>query len=498
MKKLLSTIIITAFSFWSYSQCSVTITTPSDSVDCGGCFDLTAVGIAQDILLYEDFNNSTLGPGWSSNQSVMYNNPCGAPPDGSPSAWFGNQQSYPRFLETVDYDMTCGGDICFMMKYSTQGGSGSCEGPDLVNEGVSLQYSINGGTSWVTIFDHTVQNNGQDPFQTAWNEYCHTIPLAAQTISTRFRWIQLAASGAGNDHWGIDDVAVKGNLCNTYYYDWFADGTTDQADTNMCITQNTESYTVIFTDGISDTCSATIDMFGVIYPNLPQDTSICGFTNINLVSNPTGGSGNYDYLWSNGDTDNTLENATTNVYYIDIQDQTYPGCTASDTTIFEMYPNPEVNFDASPLCQGSLTNFTDLTVLPAGYNVGTWLWNFNNQGATSTDQNPSHQFSGVGTYNVKLSVVTEDGCVGDTTITLFIEPAPYADFSYINACEGQEVLFTNKSVGNYDNSKWYYTNGTDTVFSTDAGFIFPGTGPYDVNLVIEDANGECTSRCWPI
>ncbi|WP_107037818.1 PKD domain-containing protein [Brumimicrobium mesophilum] len=494
--KLLFTIVLVSFSFWTYSQCSVSITTQSDTVDCGGCFDLTAVGIAQDTLLFEDFNNSALGPGWTSSQTMMYTNPCGAPPDGSPSAWFGNQQPHPRDLTTVDYDMTCGGDICFMMKYATQGGSGSCEGPDLVGEGVSLQYSINAGVTWVTIFEHTVQNNGTDPYQTSWNEYCHTIPVAAQTTSTRFRWIQLATSGAGNDHWGIDDVAVKGNLCNTYYYDWFADGTTDLADTNLCIESNMETYNVIFTDGLTDTCTASIDMYGVILSNIPQDTSICGFVNIDLVSTPTGGSGNYSYLWNTGETSNTITNATTNLYTVFIQDQTYPSCTVTDTINFEMYPNPEVDFSASPLCQGSLTNFTDLTNLPAGYNVNQWQWNFDNNGATSTDENPSHQFSGVGTYDVKLNVVSDGGCVGDTTITIYIEPAPYADFTFTDGCAGEEVVFTNTSLGNFSNSTWYFTNGTigsDTIFSTDATFIFPEGGSFDVTLIIEDASGECTN-----
>ena len=37
------------------------------------------------------------------------------------------------------------------MVYSVQGGAAPCEGPDLANEGVSLQYSTNGGATWITI-----------------------------------------------------------------------------------------------------------------------------------------------------------------------------------------------------------------------------------------------------------------------------------------------------------------------------------------------------------
>ncbi|RYM31315.1 T9SS type B sorting domain-containing protein [Brumimicrobium glaciale] len=493
--KLIITILLLTFSYWSYSQCTVTIQTATDSVDCGGCFDLTAVGIAQDTLLYESFDNGALGPGWAANQPVMFNNPCGAPPNGSPTAWFGNLQGFPRYVETIDYDLTCGGDVCWLMMYAEQGSSGgiNCEGPDLPTEGVKLQYSINGGVSWVQIVDYPPLNNGYDPFQTAWNEYCEPIPLAAQTASTRFRWVQLAATTANTDHWGIDDVAVLGTICGTYYYDWNADGTTNLPDTNICITQNTETYNVIYTDGVQDTCYASIDMFAVMYPNLPNDTSFCGYVDLDIVSNPTGGTGTYDFLWNNGDTDNTIEDATTNIYYVDIVDGTYPGCTASDTIDFGMHPIPVVNFSASPLCQGALTNFIDSTVLPPGFNIDTWSWNFNNQGATSTLQNPSHLFSGVGTYNVKLKVTTEFGCVGDTTITYFIEPSPYSDFEFSAACEGEETEFTNESIGNFENSQWIFTSDTDTILSTDATFTFPGSGNYDVTLIIEDANGDCVS-----
>ena len=494
--KLIITFLLVGFSYWTYSQCSVTITTATDSVDCGGCFDLTAVGIAQDTLLSENFDSGSLGTGWVANQVPMFTNPCGAPPNGTATCWFGNQQTQPRFVETIDYDLTCGGDVCWMMKYAVQGSPGplnSCEGPDQANEGVKLQYSINGGATWVLIEDHPPLSNGTDPFQTNWNNYCETIPLAAQTASTRFRWYQSVGSNANFDHWGIDDVAVLGNLCNTYYYDWLVDGTTDQADTNFCITQNTDSYTVIYTDGVQDTCTATIDMFAVMYPNLPADTNFCGLIDIDLVSNPTGGTGTYSYLWNNGETDNTLESVTTGVYYIDIIDGTYPGCTATDTTNFEMYPNPVVNFSAAPLCQGSLTNFIDSTTLPPGFNLTNWNWDFNNQGSTSTDQNPSHLFTGVGIYNVRLDVVTEFGCTGDTTITFFIEPSPYADFDFTSACEGEETIFDNVSIGSFENSQWIFADDTDTILSTDATYSFPGSGNYDVTLIIEDANGDCVS-----
>ncbi len=478
------------FSYTAKSQCSVTIQAANDTVDCGSCFDLTAEGEAQDTLLNEDFNNSSLGPGWSSNQTVMYTNPCGAPPDNSPSAWFGDSQTQPRVLETIDYDMSCGGDICYMMKYSVQGGSGSCEGPDQPNEGVDLQYSTDGGATWTSIFYHTVVGGGTDPYQTSWNQYCQEIPPGAQTPSTRFRWYQDAGSGAGFDHWGIDDVAVLGTICGTYYYDWFADGTTNSADTNLCLSQNVDTYDVIFTDGLSDTCSASIDIYSAMAPNLPNDTSICGLIDTNIFSNPTGGSGDYSYQWNTNETDSFAASVSTGEYYVDMTDANYPNCTASDTMWIGIFPYPVADFEAFPLCDGVPTEFTDSTSISSG-SIASWDWDFDDLGSTSTDQNPTYQFSGIANYDVNLSVESDQGCTHDTTITIQIGPRPFADFDYDNACEDQEVPFENTSAGDYESIYWSFENGSDSITIEDPVHEFSGAGDFDVTLIAVDSSGAC-------
>jgi gliding motility-associated-like protein len=485
--------LLFAFNQSVNAQCTVTIETVSDSVDCGDCFNLEAVGSAEDELLNEDFNASSLGTGWFSNQTVMYTNPCGAPPDGSPSAWFGNAQTQPRILETIDYDVTCGGELCFDMMYAEQSGSGSCEGPDQANEGVKVQYSTDGGATWVTIFDHVPLAGGYDPYQTSWQEYCHIMPVGAQTTSTRFRWYQDAGSGAGFDHWGIDDVSITGQLCNTYYYDWSVNGITNGPDTTDCINGNEQDYTVIYTDGISDTCSATITMYSSLSPNLTPDTLICGLTDLDLLTNPTGGSGNYNYEWISGETSTEITIDSTNTYWVEITDVNFPGCVSRDSSLIEIYPSPVVDFSAFPLCQGSLTEFTDLTSLPPGTDVTGWNWSFDDNAATSNQQNPFHGFSGVGLYDVTLSVMTEDGCPGDTTLQIEIEPSPFANFDFDDVCVGEIVQFTNQSIGNYENLEWNFGETTDTLTGEEnPTYQYGVDGNYNVTLIVTDSAGVCS------
>ena len=76
--------------------------------------------------------------------------PCGTNPLGGPVLWFANGAPTPRRATTVPVDASCGGNICFDFRMETQGGTAGCDGPDLANEGIYLEYKIAGGT-WTQI-----------------------------------------------------------------------------------------------------------------------------------------------------------------------------------------------------------------------------------------------------------------------------------------------------------------------------------------------------------
>ncbi|MEX2485770.1 MAG: PKD domain-containing protein, partial [Brumimicrobium sp.] len=471
-------------------QLSIDSSLPSDTTDCGDCFTLTAIGEDDVPLLESNFNNNSLGPGWSSNVTVMYSNPCGAPPDGTPAAWFG-LGTQPREMETVDYNVSCGGEICFEMKYATQGGSGNCEGPDLVGEGVYLQYSTNGGATWINIQYHP-PNGGYDPQLTQWNEYCYNIPVAAQTNSTRFRWFQDVGSGAMFDHWGLDNIYVTGTNCGTFYYDWGADGSENVADTNVCLDGNEQTYNVIYTDGLSDTCSASITIYSDLQVELDADTLICGLTEIDLVPTTSGGSGNFDYEWSTGDVTPQLDDVdTTSLYWVEITDIDHPNCNNRDSAMIEIYPNPDIDFSVFPLCLGVPSEFEDATTLPDGYNIDSWNWNFDDNGATSNDQNPIHSFSDVGDYDVTLTVVTENGCDSDSTRMITVDPQPVADFNFEDVCHGETTMFTDESTGDYATTDWDFDDGSPINTESDPAHEYAEDGDYNVTLIITSASGVC-------
>jgi gliding motility-associated-like protein len=251
---------------------TVTATSNIYNLPCGGGnVNLNALGVATTPVLTSTFNAGSPGPGWTFTGSGMFTNPCGPSPSNTTHIWFGNASPHPRLLTTNGMDLSCGGTICFDLKFAIQSQTGSCEGPDLPNEGVTLSFSTDCGLTFQNIaYFHpngTIIGanpgttnpgiNGATNF-TTWGNYCFPIPPAAQSANTIIRWSQLATSGANFDHWGLDEVVISANNCNPYYYDWaHLPGSPNSPATTVNVLTTT-TYNVIYTNGIDDTASASV------------------------------------------------------------------------------------------------------------------------------------------------------------------------------------------------------------------------------------------------
>jgi gliding motility-associated-like protein len=283
MKKLiLSCSLLSALFAGAQTACSVTATPTSSTINCGQSVQLAATSSGGAISMANDFNLGSAGAGWSTTSGAQFNNPCGASTNGTPYLWMGAGSAAPRTLTTNSLNISCAGTICFDLRFSIQGGASPCEGPDLATEGVYLQYSTNGGGTWNTIFYFDPNINGTggsaaSPY-TTWANYCFAIPGAAISPTTQFRWAQLAVSAAVNDHWGIDNVVISGSCANPHYYAWVPSTGLSATNVSNPVASPTTSttYTVYYTDGISDSCSATVAI-NVIQPNVDAGptASIC-------------------------------------------------------------------------------------------------------------------------------------------------------------------------------------------------------------------------------
>ena len=270
------------------AQCIITASSPLDTVVCGDCVNLSVFGQGQGQIVFSENFNSGSPTGWAFTQQATFNNPCSPQGvDGTTHIWFGNNSGVPRTLRTVNYNFanaTAGVTVCFDMLFATQGNNAPCEGPDEPDEGVYLQYSIDGGNTWVTI-NYFDPNGGNDPQLVNWNNWCFQLPPAALTANTAIRWFQDNDSGADFDHWGIDNVKIyfndptftitaTGNGLNYSFPQGSSGGEVPQA---VC-PRSREVYTFTMTNTQGATCSTTV----VVNSRNPEvtvtaakDTAIC-------------------------------------------------------------------------------------------------------------------------------------------------------------------------------------------------------------------------------
>lgn len=310
MKKLLLTFgIALANILGVQAQCNtLTATAANTNLQCGQSTTLSHDG--RQLLrssFNADFNNSSMA-GWETSQTVTFtNNICGAQnADGSIFAWMGSSSAAPRRLVTPALNFgplaaPAGGTICFDLRMAIQGQSSPCEGPDLSDEGVYLHYSIDNGATWVQIHYFHPNGGGSAQPTTRWNNYCFPIPQGALVNGVKFKWQQLAVSGAAYDHWGIDNVQIIVND-PTLEFVWAHDNyRTRFPGTNPTpvTPSETTTYTVwmITQDTINgvptaDTCTQTVTVNVGQKPvlTMPPDITVCNGTQVPakvITANPT-------------------------------------------------------------------------------------------------------------------------------------------------------------------------------------------------------------------
>jgi gliding motility-associated-like protein len=161
--------------------------------------------------------------------------------------------------------------------------------------------------------------------------------------------------------------------------------------------------------------------------------------------------------------------------------------------------NPFTNFSISHSgCTKDTVRFTGLA--PSnGYSAEQWNWTFPG-GVTATGQQASHLFTSPGNHDVTLTLISAEGCVGDTTRTIPIAPPPTATFGIDPAavCEGGNIVFTDTSsfTGSGSISSWYWDFGNgSTVNATNANaqtITYPTYGTFTVRHAVK-VSDACVS-----
>lgn len=158
-------------------------------------------------------------------------------------------------------------------------------------------------------------------------------------------------------------------------------------------------------------------------------------------------------------------------------------------------PPPVADFVASPT-----SGEEPLSVAFSDLSIGgptSWAWSFGD-GATSTSQNPTHEYADAGSYTVSLTASNATGVDTETKISYIVvseppPPAPVADFS-ASPATGEAPLtvsFSDLSTGHPSTWSWDFGDGA-TSLTQNPTHQYGAPGAYTASLTVANAGGQDT------
>ena len=233
--------------------------------------------------------------------------------------------------------------------------------------------------------------------------------------------------------------------------------------------------------------------------SIPSQTIFCAGYNVQFLNNSFNAT---SYSWNFGDPNSIADTshlATPNYTYSDtghfnvtlICNPNTP-CADTNTTNFQIYPTVSPTFN-NPPGQCFIGNSFNFAAAGQFIGNGTLIWNFgtNANPTTSNLYNPQNvTWNAPGAYIVTLTV-TENGCTGIYSDTVFVYPYPVANFAStpLSGCVPFTVQFSDSSItGTPLIYLWDFGDGNT---STNANPIhtYTNVGIYDVQLIVVTTNG---------
>ena len=131
----------------------------------------------------------------------------------------------------------------------------------------------------------------------------------------------------------------------------------------------------------------------------------------------------------------------------------------------------------------------------------SFTWSFGD-GATSNEENPTHNYTNNGDYEVCLIIETASGCTSEADcFTISVSGSTNTDCLafWVNSNDGLTVSFTELPFIPQNTIAWTWSFG-DGNGSTDAAPVhtYAAAGTYNVCLNIETADGCTANECFDI
>ncbi len=351
---------------------------------------------------------------------------------------------------------------------------------------VSLTVTTDSGCTDNVIIPITVYPNPTAAFTT--NDVC-------QNVAAQFNSTTSTGNGGTINQWDWDFDFISPTHTT--------DAIIQNPNNNYSSSGNyTVQLIVTSTDGCSDTVANPITIHSVpnadfTFNNECYGTAISFNDNSNVTSG-TISNWNWDFGNTNTSTNQNPSElyASDGQYNVTLTVTSNNGCQDSITKTITVYPLPNVDFTPTEVCLNDVTQFTDLSTINTGSNVG-WNWDFNDGSVTNNQQNPSHIYALEGLYQVQLIVTTNYGCQDSIIKPVTVNPLPQVNFvaDVTEGCSPVVVNFTDNSTINPPgaNVNWFWDFGDagTSMLQNPSGIAF--TNPSNSSVAMFDVSLTVTS-----
>jgi gliding motility-associated-like protein len=221
-----------------------------------------------------------------------------------------------------------------------------------------------------------------------------TVTLASQT--------NVSCYGGSN---ATASVSLSGGI-GPFTYSWIPSGGSGSSASGL----SAGNYTVNVTDA-----NGCLTPFGIVVTQpdslsltLTPSISTCGLSNGSILSSVTGGTGTYNYLWSNSSITNQLLNIASGTYSVTVTDAN--SCSATRSAVVNGFASPIVNLvsQTNVSCYGGSNGSAQISVNAAS-SISNYVWSNG-----SVTQNIQNLLAG----NYTVTVTDANGCSGNTSVVI--------------------------------------------------------------------------------
>jgi PKD repeat protein len=160
----------------------------------------------------------------------------------------------------------------------------------------------------------------------------------------------------------------------------------------------------------------------------------------------------------------------------------------SQEGVVKVLADPQALFTYNTL--GGKVNFTNTSV-----GATTYSWDFGD-GTTSTDTNPTHNYTADGIYTTTLTAANNCGTVVSTAATVVIQTPPNAGFTVTGntGCAPLTATFTNTSSSNATDFLWQFPGGEPSSSTQpNPTIVYATPGIYNAVLTASNGAGSTTA-----